>query len=200
MKITPYYAQQIKVETQNFASHKHGYAIYWSDEIHFVAVSFCSGDARFCVSTGEDSLFVWAMKCLSLLRFLFVRRKILRLYRLTPLLLFMGNCMMVCTANQSRDAKSCVSQACICYLLEWWNAFRCCVFCSGDAKFCVSTGRTTSLFHVKHSEMCGGILHCINMQRYFRKRINIHRQLHESAAGISESIFGDKYASFERFC
>ena len=25
---------------QNFASHKHGYAIYWGDEIHFVAVFF----------------------------------------------------------------------------------------------------------------------------------------------------------------
>ena len=40
MKITPYYAQQTKVETQNFASHKHGYAIYWGDEIHFVAAFF----------------------------------------------------------------------------------------------------------------------------------------------------------------
>ena len=44
-------------------------------------------------------LFIGAMKCLSLLRFLFVRRKILRLYRLTPLLLLMGNYMMVCSAN-----------------------------------------------------------------------------------------------------
>ena len=107
-----WYAQQTKVETQNFASHKHGYAIYWGDGMPFVAAFFC----------------LW------------------------------------------------------------------------DAKFCVSTGRTPSLFHVKHSEMCGGILHCINMQRYFRKRINIHRQLHENAAGISESISGGKYASFERFC
>ena len=40
MKITPYYAQQIKVETQNLASHKHGYAIYWSDEMPFVATFF----------------------------------------------------------------------------------------------------------------------------------------------------------------
>ena len=62
-------------------------------------------------------LFIVVMKCISLLSFLFVRRKILRLYRLTPLLLFMGNCMMVCAANQSRDAKFCVSQAWICYLL-----------------------------------------------------------------------------------
>ena len=40
MKITPYYAQQTKVETQNFASHKQGYAICLGDEIHFVAVLF----------------------------------------------------------------------------------------------------------------------------------------------------------------
>ena len=64
-----------------------------------------------------DMLFVWVMKFISLLSFLFVRRKILRLYRLTPLLLLMGNCMMVCSANQSRDAKFCVSQAMIRYLL-----------------------------------------------------------------------------------
>ena len=64
-----------------------------------------------------DMLFIGVLKCLSLLCFLFVRRKILRLYRLTPLLLLMGDCMMVCSANQSRDAKFCVSQAWICYLL-----------------------------------------------------------------------------------
>ena len=46
-----------------------------------------------------DMLFIGAMKYISLLCFLLVRRKILRLYRLTPLLLFMGNCMMVCAAN-----------------------------------------------------------------------------------------------------
>ena len=40
-----------------------------------------------------DMLFIGVMKCLSLLRFLFVRRKILRLYWLTPLLLLMGNYM-----------------------------------------------------------------------------------------------------------
>ena len=39
------------------------------------------------------------MKYISLLCLLLVRRKILHLYRLTPLLLFMGNCMMVCAAN-----------------------------------------------------------------------------------------------------
>ena len=40
MKITPYYAQQTKVETQNFASHKRVYAICWGVEIHFVATFF----------------------------------------------------------------------------------------------------------------------------------------------------------------
>ena len=40
MKITPYYAQQTEVETQNFASHKRVYAIYWSVEMPFVAVLF----------------------------------------------------------------------------------------------------------------------------------------------------------------
>ena len=40
MKITPYYAQQTKVETQNFASHKHVYAICWSDGMPFVAAFF----------------------------------------------------------------------------------------------------------------------------------------------------------------
>ena len=110
------------------------------------------------------------------------------------------NNAILCSANQSRDAKSCVSQAMIRYSFERWNAFRCCVFCLWDARFCVSTGRTPSLFRVKHSEMCGGILHCINMQRHFRKRINIHRQPRESAAEICESIFGGKYASFEMFC
>ena len=63
-------------------------------------------------------LFVEVLKWLSLLRFLLVRRKILRLYRLTPLLLLTGSYMMVCSANQSRDAKFCVSQAMIRYLLE----------------------------------------------------------------------------------
>ena len=47
-----------------------------------------------------DMLFIGAMKYISLLSFLFVRRKILRLYRLTPLLLLTVNYMMVCTANQ----------------------------------------------------------------------------------------------------
>ncbi len=43
-------------------------------------------------------LFIGVMKCLSLLRFLLVRLKILRLYRLTPLFLFMGSYMMICSA------------------------------------------------------------------------------------------------------
>jgi len=53
MKITPYYAQQIKVETQNFASHKHGYAIYWGDEIHFVAAFFACETQDFAYLQGR---------------------------------------------------------------------------------------------------------------------------------------------------
>ena len=49
------------------------------------------------------------MKRLSLATFLLVRRKILRLYRLTPLSLLSGNYMILCVANLSRDAKFCVS-------------------------------------------------------------------------------------------
>ena len=98
-----------KVETQNLASHKQTYAIYWDDEIPVIAAlfacetqdfasllgrmryllrcwnacrcrTFYSGDARFCVSTGEDAPFIGMMKYLPLPRFLLGRRKILRLY------------------------------------------------------------------------------------------------------------------------
>ena len=48
------------------------------------------------------------MKRLSLSRLLLGRRKILRLYRLTPLSLLLGNYMILCVANLSIDAKSCV--------------------------------------------------------------------------------------------
>ena len=57
MKITPYYAQQTKVETQNLASHKHGYAIYWGDEIHFVAVFFACETQDFA-SLQADAIVV----------------------------------------------------------------------------------------------------------------------------------------------
>ena len=46
---------------------------------------------------------------LSLPHFLLGRRKILRLYWLTPLSLLLGNYMTVYAANLSRDAKYCVS-------------------------------------------------------------------------------------------
>ena len=58
------------------------------------------------------------MKYLSLPSFLLVRRKILRLYRLTPLSLMPGNYMTVYAANLSRDEKSCVSQAAMLHLLR----------------------------------------------------------------------------------
>ena len=54
---------------------------------------------------------VETIMCLILLRLLLVRRKILRLYRLTPSLLSTVNVFCNSLAIQSRDAKSCVSQA-----------------------------------------------------------------------------------------
>jgi len=57
MKITPYYAQQIKVETQNLASHKHGYAIYWGVEMPFVAALFASETQDFA-SLQADAIVV----------------------------------------------------------------------------------------------------------------------------------------------
>ena len=57
MKITPYYAQQIKVETQNFASHKRVYAIYCGDEMPFVAVIFVRETQNFA-SLQADAIVV----------------------------------------------------------------------------------------------------------------------------------------------
>ena len=59
----------------------------------------------------EDALLVEGIMCLILLSLLLVRRKILRLYRLTPSLLSTVNVFCNSLAIQSRDAKSCVSQA-----------------------------------------------------------------------------------------
>ena len=41
-----------KVETQNFASHKQGCAIYTRYKTQTASPPHCSGDAKFCVSTG----------------------------------------------------------------------------------------------------------------------------------------------------
>ena len=57
MKITPYYAQQTKVETQNFASHKRGYAICLGDEIHFVA-EFLVRETQDFASLQADAIVV----------------------------------------------------------------------------------------------------------------------------------------------
>ena len=46
---------------QNFASHKHGYAIYWGDEIHFVAVFFARETQDFA-SLLADAIVVIAGK------------------------------------------------------------------------------------------------------------------------------------------
>ena len=47
---------------------------------------------------------------------------------------------------QSRDAKSCVSQARRRNKMRWGYACHCRTFCSGDARFCVSTRLAPSLF------------------------------------------------------
>jgi hypothetical protein len=106
---TPVIVAFIARETQDFASHKQTYAIYWDDETPVIAAlfpcetqdfasllgrmryllrcwnacrcrTFYSGDAKSCVSTGEDAPFIGMMKYLPLPRFLLGRRKILRLY------------------------------------------------------------------------------------------------------------------------
>ena len=70
-----------------------------------------SRDAKFCVSQGRLPLLIEGIICLILLRLLLVRRKVLRLYWLTPSLLSTVNVFYNSQASQSRDAKSCVSQA-----------------------------------------------------------------------------------------
>ena len=66
-----------------------------------------------CVLHGrrKGALLIEAIICLSLLSLLHGRRNILRLYRLTPSLLSTVNVFCNSLAIQSRDAKSCVSQA-----------------------------------------------------------------------------------------
>ena len=51
-----------------------------------------------------------------------------------------GNSRIYACATPSRDAKFCVSQARIGNKVWRIHAWHCRVFCSGDAKFCVSTG------------------------------------------------------------
>ena len=41
-----------KVETQNLASHEEVSAMCMSNNVPMVVYSHCTGDARFCVSTG----------------------------------------------------------------------------------------------------------------------------------------------------
>ena len=95
----------------------------------------------------EDALLVEAIICLSLLSLLHGRRKILRLYRLTPSLLSTVNVFYNSQASQSRDAKSCVSQARIRNMSRRLYACHWCVCCTGDARFCVSTGLAPSFIH-----------------------------------------------------
>ena len=46
------YAQMEKVETQNFASHKEERHLFSAYSPHAYIAMDCSGDAKFCVSTG----------------------------------------------------------------------------------------------------------------------------------------------------
>ena len=57
MDIFLLYISLQKVETQNFASHKHGYAIYWSDEMPFVATFFVRETQNFA-SLQADAIVV----------------------------------------------------------------------------------------------------------------------------------------------
>ena len=113
----PFVATFFACETQDFASLLADTIVVIDGKLHDGMLSKAKLRRKILRLTSMDMLFIGVMKCLSLPRFLFVRRKILRLYRLTPLFLFMGSYMMICTANQSRDAKFCVSQAIIRYLL-----------------------------------------------------------------------------------
>ena len=57
MKITPYYAQQTEVETQNFASHKRVCAIYCGDGMPFVA-EFLVRETQDFASLQADAIVV----------------------------------------------------------------------------------------------------------------------------------------------
>jgi hypothetical protein len=52
------YAQMEKVETQNLASHKQGKHLFPAYSPHPHIAMDCSGDARFCVSTGRTPLSI----------------------------------------------------------------------------------------------------------------------------------------------
>ena len=86
------------------------------------------------------------------------------------------NNAILCSANQSRDAKSCVSQAMIRYLFGRWNAFRCCVFCLWDARFCVSTGEDALFI---------GVMKCLLLLRFLLVRRKILRLYWADAIIIS---------------
>ena len=99
----------------------------------------------------KDTLLIELIICLSLLSLLLVRRKILRLYWLTPSLLSTVNVFYNSQASQSRDAKSCVSQARVRNMSRRLYACHWCVCCTGDARFCVSTGLAPSFIYQGHA-------------------------------------------------
>ena len=82
----------------------------------------------------------------------------------------------------SRDAKSCVSQAAMLHLLRWWNTNHCRVFCSGDAKFCVSTGEDAPFIEA---------MKCLSLPRFSTRET----QNFASLLGWRQHIFSTKQAA-----
>ena len=101
---------RLLVETIIFLSLLSFFLVRRKDAL-FVEAIMCLSLLRLLLVRREDALLVEVIICMSLLSLLLVRRKILRLYRLTPSLLSTVNVFCNSLAIQSRDAKSCVSQA-----------------------------------------------------------------------------------------
>ena len=76
----PFVATFFVRETQNFASLQADAIVVTDGKLHDGMLSKLKQRRKILRLTSNDSLFVWAMECLSLLCFLLVRRKILRLY------------------------------------------------------------------------------------------------------------------------
>ena len=70
-----------------------------------------SRDAKFCVSRGKNAYIASGIIACGYCYGKDGRRKILRLYWARDIEWMMRNIRMICAACNSRDAKSCVSQA-----------------------------------------------------------------------------------------
>ena len=98
-----------------------------------------SRDARFCVSRATNASMTAILSPQSISQTLDGRRKILRLYRLTPSRLHDYIRHTILVHQLSRDAKSCVSQAKDIADTSTFTPFLLTYSSSGDARFCVST-------------------------------------------------------------